>query len=54
MASVDASATGNELDGAHDLGHSRKQIMLNAFDMFTPTHMNFGQWKVRDDAKYVL
>ncbi|KAF7519133.1 hypothetical protein G7054_g13200 [Neopestalotiopsis clavispora] len=45
MASVDASATGNELDEAHDLGHSRKQIMLNAFDMFTPTHMNFGQWK---------
>ncbi|KAH8666334.1 luciferase-like domain-containing protein [Xylariales sp. PMI_506] len=29
----------------HDLGNGRRRIFLNAFDMFTPTHMNFGQWK---------
>ncbi|KAI0129471.1 xenobiotic compound monooxygenase, DszA family [Xylariales sp. AK1849] len=31
--------------GTHELGNGRKQIFLNAFDMYTPTHMNFGQWK---------
>ncbi|CAG9996781.1 unnamed protein product [Clonostachys byssicola] len=23
----------------------KKQIMLNAFDMFTPSHLSFGQWR---------
>ncbi|KAK6080653.1 xenobiotic compound family [Seiridium cupressi] len=45
------SHTGDAQSGgrAHDLGHGRKQIFLNAFDMFTPTHMNFGQWKNPED-----
>ncbi|KAI1881077.1 hypothetical protein JX265_001317 [Neoarthrinium moseri] len=38
-------ASDTDFNGVHDLGHGRTQIFLNAFDMFTPTHMNFGQWK---------
>lgn len=46
MAPSDHSGVGPESDGTHGLGQSKKPIVLNAFDMFTPTHMNFGQWKV--------
>lgn len=46
MASSDHPGTGTGSDGTHSAEHAKKPILLNAFDMFTPTHMNFGQWKV--------
>lgn len=31
---------------------SNKKIILNAFVMFTPTHLNFGLWKHPDNAEH--
>jgi hypothetical protein len=27
----------------------KKRIFINAFDMFTPSHLSFGQWRRKDD-----
>jgi hypothetical protein len=27
----------------------KRRIILNAFDMFTPSHLSFGQWRRDDD-----
>jgi hypothetical protein len=42
MGSVEATAG----DGATP----KKQLILNAFDMFTVGHLSPGQWKVRSQA----
>lgn len=28
---------------------SKKRIFLNGFDMFTPSHLSFGQWRRTED-----
>lgn len=33
----------------HDDRLSKKRIFLNGFDMFTPSHLSFGQWRRSDD-----
>ncbi|CAH0046180.1 unnamed protein product [Clonostachys solani] len=37
-------------EGTNHDASSKRRIILNAFDMFTPSHLSFGQWR-RDDDK---
>ncbi|KAL5406668.1 hypothetical protein PMIN03_007641 [Paraphaeosphaeria minitans] len=39
------ASTSNKLDD----GPSKKRIFLNGFDMFTPSHLSFGQWRRSED-----
>ncbi|KAJ4305787.1 hypothetical protein N0V90_001319 [Kalmusia sp. IMI 367209] len=42
MASDDFLANG---DGSRNSRSGKKRLLLNAFDMFTPSHLAFGQWR---------
>lgn len=45
MATIDTSTNRNDAKG-------KKKLLLNAFDMFTPSHLAFGQWRnPRDRSK---
>jgi hypothetical protein len=38
-------------NGTHNASatNSKKRIFLNGFDMFTPSHLSFGQWRRSED-----
>lgn len=46
MATKTPLAHGN---GATNGASEKKKLLLNAFDMFTPSHLAFGQWRNPQD-----
>ena len=45
--SDDQSTNNGKENGINLVG--KKHILLNAFDMFTPSHLSFGQWRRPED-----
>lgn len=50
MSSTDATPTNDQANGTST--KPKKKLLINAFDMFTPSHLAFGQWRnPRDRSK---
>ncbi|KAH7094291.1 putative dibenzothiophene desulfurization enzyme A [Paraphoma chrysanthemicola] len=46
---IDAERDGSKKRQKISHESSRKEIILNGFDMFTPSHLSFGQWRREGD-----
>ena len=50
MSSSEAAAANGQTNGTSL--KPKKKLLINAFDMFTPSHLAFGQWRnPRDRSK---